>query len=420
MKLMQDKKACIARGESLSWLDAAGSPEWFYTLKPDVVPDQIDVILITHPRSPADLTCFFPWADRLDEADQDQLLRCLRPLLLEVVRIPGLTAGMMFLPVHAGDMLNPRRTPVARHILMNEAFPLATRFGAKVVCLGGLNGALSRYGKRLLPLARGTGTEITIGHSVTVVCVWETVLKALAETGQHWRSRSVALIGMGGIGEGLLNLMALRGQWPGRLMLVDRPRQRGRMEQLVRDMRIPASCPVNIVEAPPGEALPFDHPAYSADVLVTATSQANVIDIDDVRPGTILVDDSQPHCWSREAARKRVLERGDILPCDTGLVDCSALHWFSRFDFGFAGDEEARTVAWSCLVEGLLKGLDPSLPCTLGHPDRTTLMAWDEAFHRCGLRPAPLQCGGLMLPVAAIREQFRVLDLRSGIAPPAG
>ncbi len=412
---MTSEAALRRRGDTLSWLEASGSPEWFQALRPEGIPDQVDVILITHPRFPEDLSCFFPWAEQLTTAEQERLLRCLRPLLLETVVMPGLTAGMMFLPVHAGDILNPRRTPIARQILLQDAFPMAARYGAKVVCLGGLNGALSRYGHRLTPLARGLGIDVTIGHSITVICVWETLVSALRQLGRTLAAQTVSLVGVGGIGEGLLNLMALRRQWPARLILVDRPRQQGRIRQALSALNVPAHCRVELVDAPAGQALPAEHRAYDADAILTATSQADVIDMAHVRPGTVLVDDSQPHCWSREAAWQRVQSQQDIVPCDTGLVDCTSLEWFSRFNFGFAG-ERARSTAWSCLVEGLLKGLDPTLPCTLGHPDTQTLAAWDEAFGRFGLAPAPLQCGGHELPMADLRRHFEAADFRSGSA----
>ncbi len=55
-------------------------------------------------------------------------------------------------------------------------------------------------------------------------------------------------------------------------------------------------------------------------MIVGATNVPNVLDIMQVKPGTLIVDDSGPHCFSTEQAIQRFEEREDILFTEGGVL----------------------------------------------------------------------------------------------------
>ena len=65
---------------------------------------------------------------------------------------------------------------------------------------------------------------------------------------------------------------------------------------------------------------PLPREAYDADVFVGATNVPNVIAVEQLRPGAIVVDDSFPLCFDLAAALRRFRQSGDILFASGGSV----------------------------------------------------------------------------------------------------
>src|SRR5262249_43657328 len=59
---------------------------------------------------------------------------------------------------------------------------------------------------------------------------------------------------------------------------------------------------------------------YESTALLGATNVPHVLDIQRVRPGTLIVDDSAPHCFDEQAALRRLTEQADILVAEGGML----------------------------------------------------------------------------------------------------
>src|SRR5206468_5122106 len=74
--------------------------------------------------------------------------------------------------------------------------------------------------------------------------------------------------------------------------------------------------PVHVLAArgtvPPG--------LYESSLLVGATNVPDILDVDRLAPGTLMVDDSSPHCFRPDRAVRRLRERQDILFTEGGLL----------------------------------------------------------------------------------------------------
>jgi len=366
----------------------------------------LDVVLITHPRDNADVSRLFPWADSLNADEMKDLGLLLKPILGEVVKTDSLTIGTVFLPCVARDLMNPRTRKECRTML-DEALVLTAEFGRPVVCLGGLTGSLTRYGRSVEPRAFNLGLTLTSGHSLTSISVFETFCKALSALEMDLSGSSVAVVGTGSIGSAFVRLLSHHNPRPAVLHIVELTSRLDRAERLACEVG-DAFARVRLETTNPAEPLGDASSAYRSDVVVSAVSTPYVLDVSRVRPRTLLVDDSQPYCWSREDAWRRVSHSCDIAPCEAGLIDASALGYQAHFPFDFADHtEQGTSTVWCCLAEGLLKSLHPDLPVTIGEPCLDGINAYKAAYDSHGLGTATLQCGPNLLPVEDLVTAFR-------------
>src|SRR5438132_64873 len=77
----------------------------------------LDVVLITHPRDEYDLPRLFPGAAAMALDDRRAVTRHLKPIFGEIVRTDHLNVGILFLPVYADQMMDPRERKRARQLL---------------------------------------------------------------------------------------------------------------------------------------------------------------------------------------------------------------------------------------------------------------------------------------------------------------
>ncbi|WP_157778314.1 hypothetical protein [Massilia violaceinigra] len=394
--------------ENMCLIGASSMDDWVSYQKTSNSKEELQVVLLTHPRDETDLPRLLPWSEHLTMQDRRALTRILMPVFGEIIKTPTLNAGILFLPMYADEMINPRTRAHCRKVLEETALEIAARAGAKMICLGGLTGALSLYGRRLLVKANELGLQITTGHSMTAVSVLRTYLRALDDLRIDHARATMTVIGVGSIGGSFTQLLARQRRRPARIVLVDTPSRADHVRRYAEQLQADCGIGVEVEFTSPAGALPIDSAAYRSRFVISAVSTANIIDIDRVAPGTVLIDDSQPYCWSRQSAWARVHARQDIAPCEAGLIDCSSIGYRSRFSFDFADQDETgeSSTSWSCMAEGLLRVVAPDLPPTIGEPCIDNLLAYDEAFGKCGLKVPALQCGNHKLPIDEIRKHF--------------
>src|SRR5690606_23725417 len=120
-----------------------------------------------------------------------------------------------------------------------------------------------------------------------------------------------AFAGLGSIGASSLELLlSLAARPPRGLLLCDVAGSAPRLTELGRRLRERGlTRDVRVVEAQ--QVLP--DAVYDADLLVTAVSGATtVLDVDRLRPGAVVVDDSFPHCFDTGRALARMRQHNDV------------------------------------------------------------------------------------------------------------
>jgi predicted amino acid dehydrogenase len=395
-----------------TWFGPDSLERWSSTRTSKELP-KLDVVLVTHPRDADDLPRMFPWSTQLTSPERRALLPHLKPIIGEIVEASGFRLGILFLPALAEHIISPHTRGRVRRMMQEEALPLVAKLGARHLSLGGLTGSLTGYGRRLQNVAFELGIDITTGHSVTAVSVARTLAHAWREFDIADVPRRVALLGVGSVGRAASRLIARDLDARSELVLIDTPVRSEHLSSVANELRREVACAVS-VELTSHDGRLTDHSAcYAAHAVVSAVSTPNVIDPRRVASGTILVDDSQPYCWSRSEAWARASEMRDIAPCEAGLIDCRTLGYRSYFPFDFADhDEHGSVVSWSCAVEGMLRALNPDIEATLGEPTAASVEAYERAFDDLGLTVPFLQCGAHPLPIDDLASSIRAASHR--------
>lgn len=306
----------------------------------------------------------------------------------------------------------------------------AASLGARCVSLAGMIPSLTGYGYEVLreipatPTTQTTQTTLTTGHAATTVAVVKTVRSALDATGRDLADLTLTVVGCGSIGTSSLRLLLARSpRPPARLLLCDVPGSAPRLHHLAEELSAdhPATA-VGVVESADTRTLPAE--VYEAsDLIVTAVSggPTTLLDVDRLRPGTIVVDDSFPHCFDTARALERMRHERDVLIVGGGLLALESTETHLSPDLpaaaltGHAGARTQHHLALhlpgtlaSCRLESLLhahladraSGTEP--PLIHGLVDLPRALAHWDAAEAAGVRPAPLHLLDHTVPPEAL------------------
>jgi amino acid adenylation domain-containing protein len=200
-----------------------------------------------------------------------------------------------------------------------EALEIAGQMGATTVSLTGIIPSATDYGRAIVKgMADRHLPQITTGHSTTSATVVLTIQKILQAGGRSMARERVGFIGLGSIGFSSLCLMLKCLPHPAELMLCDLYSKKAFLEnireQLVNELGFQGKIQLLFSEV----ELPKE--IYQATLIIGATNVPDVLDISQVQSGTLIVDDSGPHCFNLERAIKRFEEHQDILFTEGGVL----------------------------------------------------------------------------------------------------
>ncbi|MGW5215778.1 amino acid adenylation domain-containing protein [Streptomyces sp. NPDC004051] len=318
------------------------------------------------------------------------------PRLLETVRTPLGRSGFVCVPLFADELAADGG--LVGHTA--RAVSLAAARGARCVSLAGMIPSLTGYGFDVLR-SGSHPAAVTTGHAATVVAVVRTVHAALGATGRDLSDLDVAFAGLGSIGASSLELLlSLAARPPRRLLLCDVRGSGPRLAALGRRLRERGLVGAGGVEVAESERVLPDA-VHGADLLVTAVSGATaVLDVDRLRPGAVVVDDSFPHCFDTERALARMREQNDVLVLGGGLLHVGRTDREVAEDLptvaaaGYLAQSWIEGTLASCRTESLLHAAGHELPLVHGLVDAETSLAYWEAVELAGVSAAPLHLLG--------------------------
>ncbi|MBA2445601.1 MAG: hypothetical protein H0V49_09755 [Nocardioidaceae bacterium] len=311
---------------------------------------------------------------------------------MEELSTPLGRSGFVCLPTFADEL--PARGGALRRDAA-EAVEFAASLGARCVSLAGMIPAHTAYGFDVVRALGSPAARVTTGHAATAASVVKTTMAAMAQARRDISECAVAVVGLGSIGRSSLELLlALEVGPPKRLVLCDVPSRLRHLAQFAADLSARGYIgEIAICGSEP--SLPMQ--AYEADLMIAANSADGVIlNIERLRPGTIVVDDSFPHCFDAGAAIRRMERQGDVLVVGGGLLTCGPSEQKPADDLVMLADAEQflglrlRDTIASCQLESLLQAVRPDLPVVHGLVDIPLALAYWEALAVAGVEAAPL------------------------------
>lgn len=160
-----------------------------------------------------------------------------------------------------------------------------------------------------------------------------------------------------------------------------------------------------VLEDMPVRTIRADTPTESvlqATLIVGASSTPNILDVDAIRSGTIVVDDSFPHCFDEQQAIGRMKDKGGVVITCGGLLTCeSTKRWLMLPVPEMVKKQIAAAVPEfglaSCHLEGVLMARSPDMPPAIGLVDIANARAMAKAMPT-GIEAAPCHVGTFKVP----------------------
>lgn len=295
--------------------------------------------------------------------------------------------------------------------LVQQSLRIASLLGAKAVSLTGLIPSATNYG-RAVPHDPGQ-PEMTTGHATTISSVVLALQRLLRDTGRRLAEEDLSFIGLGSIGGSTLRLMLATMEHPKSLTLCDVYAKRADVDALMKEIRETFGFEGDLRFVVSERVCPDD--VYAASVIVGATNAPNVLDVQRLRPGTLIVDDSDPHCFDADAAIQRFETAGDILFTEGGALRAPdiikhRIYLPEQFDWALqypVDDDNAHHIT-GCIFSSLLSARY-GYPSTLGYVDQEDAQVHLSGLVKYGFTAANLHCGNYRLAperIAAFRQAF--------------
>jgi hypothetical protein len=296
-----------------------------------------------------------------------------------------------------------------------DALNMARRVGARTVTLAGLLPSATDYGHAVTQAIgnRHDLPRISTGHATTTSTVVMAIEKSLHASGRDLASERVGFIGLGSIGASTLRLMLQCLPHPQDIMLCDVYGKRDVLASLQREIVEERGFRGNVQVVTSTTGVPSA--MYKATLIVGATNAPEVLDILRVPPGTIIVDDSAPHCFNPALAVQRFRAHADILFTEGGVLHSpqpinQLRYWhpeWAQVMQPVRGDADAASSPFEitgCVLSGLLSARFEELQPTIGMVDAETCLQHYAALGGLGLQAAPLHCQDYVLPEELIRD----------------
>jgi predicted amino acid dehydrogenase len=250
------------------------------------------------------------------------------------------------------------------------------------------------YGLGVVRQLDAGAARVSTGHAATAASVVKTVMAAMDQAHRDLGECTVAFIGIGSIGRSSLELLLAQAGSPKALVLCDVPSRSHHLATLALALTADG-YPGPVTVTCSDSSLTAE--VYGSDVIIAAVSGGQqTVDVDRLRPGTIVVDDSFPHCFDIGTVRRRMARHGDILVLGGGLLTCGpvvrrlAEGVLPRTQVpGVMGRRLPDTIA-SCQLESLLQARRPDRPVVQGLVTPALARTYWDELTRAGVRAAPL------------------------------
>lgn len=353
----------------------------------------------------------------MPDAFENSVLGIDRPTLFNYIRCKEGNIGLVALPITERRLYSDKDRLISLTI---DAMKLVSKLGARVISLTGLIPSATDYG---MDIARAAGSlirkiNVTTGHTTTAATVILSLERMLAESGRDITQEKVCVLGLGSIGTTVLKLLLELMPHPESISLCDIIQNREKLEVIKCEIKKKHkfSGSIDILFS---KGTTLDNSVYESSLIIGATNVSNILDISRLKPGTLVIDDSGPHCFDKNSAVERLQTSADILFTEGGVLESSVplekmfclpdnitleaigrlqLHMLSTYNIT------------GCIISGLLSAKYKKLKVSLGEVDINECKKQYDMLKNLGYRGASLHCEDFVLPekqIKAFAEKYR-------------
>lgn len=281
--------------------------------------------------------------------------------------------------------------------------------GVRVVSLTGLIPSATNYGLDILSTVNN-GIQITTGHATTVASMVLSLERLLNECDRDIQNENIAIIGIGSIGSAFSETLLMLYPKIVRLVLCDIYEKRDSLQRFKGRLASKYNSKIEILFSTAKE-LPESF--YDATLVIGATNVKDVVDVKKLKPGTLLLDDSSPHCFSEEHAIKRLKSTADILFTEGGILESeeemekSTLKLANVFESNFNRHFNHKKEITGCILSSLLTDKCCELTATLDKVDSMECIKHYHKLKEYGFKGARIQLSDYEIPQELIDSYLR-------------
>ena len=349
---------------------------------------------IVHPRGYGDILANLPFLKIFSRNLVIRLFPKLWPFT--VSRISGLrTIGsneelegwVIGIPMLAHQIMENRN--LARKKI-SQAIKLSKQLGAKTVGLGALTGSVTEGGAGL---SRKNEISVTAGRAYTTYVIKSYIEDVVKRFKLQKEVITIAIVGAaGGVGRGLIRI------------LIDEPY----LEIILIDLERKLESIRNSLTEKQASHIKISHQirtVRNADIIVTVTNSPEaVVQSDDVKPGTIIIDDAQPSDLSKELLKTR----DDVIVIEAGVITAKNINVGANFRLANKNE------TYCCLGEVMaIAASDWVGEYSPGEVTPETVNQIANIAKKLGFKLAPYQAYGTLVEKGKIKEVRNLVRLRT-------
>jgi len=327
------------------------------------------------------------------------------PVVSSIINTALGSIAVTTIPIFSKDLyINPEA--LVTKVL--EATKLMGHFGAKVVSLTGTIPSATDYGNKIVSNSAYNNQlpVITTGHETTTATVLMTIEKILESANRKIENETIGFLGLGSVGTATLQLMMKSLPFPRELILCDLYTKTNELEKMKQDLinTYHFNNKISIVASSKNIPDEFFHSTF----IVGATNVPDILDIFKLKPGTIIVDDSGPHCFDINQAIARLEQDKDILFTEGGVLNLippysCTLYIPNYVEKAFTEEQRINLLHYNpstitgCVLSGLLISQFDELKATVGLTDIDMSYQNYKKLKALGLTAADLHCGDYLI-----------------------
>ena len=329
------------------------------------------------------------------------------------------TIGLVMLPIVEADLYNDSNS--IRSIIM-DGLRLSAELGASKVSLTGILPLVTQDGLDVINWMRENDEEVTLpivttGNATRCATIIISVEGILARSGRDMSELRVSFIGLDSMGKGTLDLMLDVLPHPRGIIMSDLYQQEDRLKEFQDQLLASGfageidicSCDTKLSDK-----------VYEAELIIAVSNIPNIINIDKVRSGTMIVDYSFPSSFSVINAARRAEQNGDLIFTSGGqlrlgqqIEEIIYLPRVAEEMLEIINPEKMQSIIirdsremTGCILASIFTEMDSGVGVTLGKFTDAEALSHYKFINGLGLGPARLQMQSYFVTDEAV-EKFR-------------